>query len=133
VPAAGCVFGEGSRLGRVAAGHPGGSVQGLSLTVIVFGRNQPIWAKKSWIYEMPHAKILLPAQCRAARGLINWSQGELADRAGVSRSTVKDFETERHALHHSTERLLIEAIEAAGVSLIAGDEAGPGVRFKRPV
>ncbi|AZS19628.1 MULTISPECIES: helix-turn-helix domain-containing protein [unclassified Caulobacter] len=82
---------------------------------------------------MPHAKILLPAQCRAARGLINWSQGELADRAGVSRSTVKDFETERHALHHSTERLLIEAIEAAGVSLIAGDEAGPGVRFKRPV
>ena len=69
----------------------------------------------------------------AARGLINWSQGELADRAGVSRSTVKDFETERHALHHSTERLLIEAIEAAGVSLIAGDEAGPGVRFKRPV
>ena len=85
------------------------------------------------VCQMPHAKILLSAQCRAARGLINWSQGELADRAGVSRSTVKDFETERHALHHSTERLLIEAIEAAGVSLIAGDEAGPGVRFKRPV
>jgi len=82
---------------------------------------------------MPHAKILLPAQCRAARGLINWSQGELADRAGVSRSTVKDFETERHTLHHSTERLLIDAIESAGVILIMADEAGPGVRFRRAV
>ena len=81
---------------------------------------------------MPHAKILLPAQCRGARGLLNWSQGELADRAGVSRSTVKDFETARHALHHSTERLLIEAIEAGGVTLIAAGDAGAGVRLKQP-
>jgi DNA-binding XRE family transcriptional regulator len=81
-------------------------------------------------HQMPHAKILLPAQCRGARGLLSWSQGELADRAGVSRSTVKDFETERHALHHSTERLLIDALEAGGVALIPPDEAGAGVRLK---
>jgi DNA-binding XRE family transcriptional regulator len=91
---------------------------------------------KAQVYQMPHAKILHPAQCRGARGLLSWSQGELADRAGVSRSTVKDFETERHALHHSTERLLIDAIEAGGVCLIApnqmGDDAGAGVRLKRP-
>ena len=79
---------------------------------------------------MPHAKILLPAQSRGARGLLGWSQGDLADRAGVSRSTVKDFETERHALHHSTERLLIGALEAGGVMLIPADEAGVGVRLK---
>lgn len=79
---------------------------------------------------MPHAKTLLPAQCRGARGLLNWSQGDLADRAGVSRSTVKDFETERHTLHHSTERLLIEALEDGGAALIAADGAGPGVRLK---
>ncbi|MBI1684750.1 helix-turn-helix domain-containing protein [Caulobacter hibisci] len=87
---------------------------------------------------MPHAKILLPAQCRGARGLLNWSQGELADKAGVSRSTVKDFETERHALHHSTERLLIDALEEGGAVLIAAAEGGepglgawgPGVRLK---
>ena len=86
------------------------------------------------ICQMPHAKMLLPAQCRAARGLLSWSQGELADRAGVSRSTVKDFETERHALHHSTERLLIVALEAGGVMLIAPGSApgepGAGVRLK---
>ena len=80
---------------------------------------------------MPYAKRLLPAQCRGARGLLNWTQGDLADRAGVSRSTVKDFETERHTLHHSTERLLIEALEEGGAALIAADEAGPGVRLKR--
>jgi DNA-binding XRE family transcriptional regulator len=85
--------------------------------------------------QMPHAKILLPAQCRGARGLLSWSQGELADRAGVSRSTVKDFETERHALHHSTERLLIDALEVGGVALIPPDNdhedgAGAGVRLK---
>lgn len=89
-------------------------------------------------FQMPHAKILLPAQCRGARGLLNWSQGELADKAGVSRSTVKDFETERHALHHSTERLLIDALEEGGAVLIAAVEGGepglgawgPGVRLK---
>lgn len=83
--------------------------------------------------QMPNAKILLPAQCRGARGLLNWSQGDLADRAGVSRSTVKDFETERHSLHHSTERLLIDALEAGGALLVQADEGGepgPGVRLK---
>jgi DNA-binding XRE family transcriptional regulator len=86
--------------------------------------------------QMPHAKILLPAQCRGARGLLNWSQGELADKAGVSRSTVKDFETERHALHHSTERLLIEALETGGAVLIPASETGepgPGVRLKTTI
>jgi len=80
---------------------------------------------------MPTSQILLPAQCRAARGLLNWSQGALADRAGVSRSTVKDFETGRHALHHSTERLLMAAIEGAGVQLLLpAAEAGAGVRMR---
>ncbi len=80
--------------------------------------------------QMPHCKNS-PAgpMSRAPRGLLGWSQGDLADKAGVSRSTVKDFETERHALHHSTERLLIDALETGGVALIApghdpGDEAG---------
>jgi len=80
---------------------------------------------------MPTVRILAPAQCRGARGLLGWSQEDLADRAKVSRSTVKDFETERHGLHPGTERLLIEAIEAGGVMLIAADEAGPGVRLRR--
>src|SRR3546814_4394076 len=42
--------------------------------------------------------ILFPEQCRAARGLLNWTQAEPATFAGISRSTVRDFEGERHQL-----------------------------------
>lgn len=72
-----------------------------------------------------------PEQCRAARGLLNWTQERLAAAAGVSRSTIKDFECHRHALHPSTEDLLIEAFEQAGAQLLPGGRDGPGVRLKR--
>jgi transcriptional regulator with XRE-family HTH domain len=72
---------------------------------------------------------LLPEQCRAARGLLNWTQEHLAVIAGVSRSTIKDFECNRHAIHRATEVLLIKALEAGGVRLIPAQEEGAGVRL----
>ncbi len=73
-----------------------------------------------------------PAQCRAARGLLNWNQQDLARIAGVSRSTVREFEAGHHELHKSTEILLIRALEDAGVRLIEADDLGMGVRLARP-
>lgn len=75
--------------------------------------------------------ILFPAQCRAARGLLNWTQAELATLAGVSRSTVRDFEGERHQLHRSSEAQLIRTLEEAGVRLLPPDDEGPGARLRR--
>jgi DNA-binding XRE family transcriptional regulator len=72
---------------------------------------------------------LTPAQCRAARGLLDWTQEELAQRAGVSRSTVRDFEKGRHVLQRASEDMVLCTFEAAGVCLIAADALGPGVRF----
>jgi transcriptional regulator with XRE-family HTH domain len=72
---------------------------------------------------------LLPEQCRAARGLLNWTQEHLATSAGVSRSTIKDFECNRHAIHRATEALLIRALEEGGVRLIPAQEEGAGVRL----
>jgi transcriptional regulator with XRE-family HTH domain len=76
------------------------------------------------------AMYLLPEQCRAARGLLNWTQEHLAFAAGVSRSTIKDFECHRHALHRTTEKLLVEAFEKGGVLLLQGGAEGPGVRLR---
>lgn len=73
---------------------------------------------------------LLPEQCRAARGLLNWTQERLAQYAGVSRSTIKDFECNRHALHRSSEYLLLGAFQKHGVKFLFEKDAGPGVQLK---
>jgi transcriptional regulator with XRE-family HTH domain len=74
---------------------------------------------------------LFPEQCRAARGLLNWTQEQLALTAGVSRSTIKDFECHRHALHRSSEDLLIRAFETRGVELLHEGDNTFGVRLLR--
>ena len=73
---------------------------------------------------------LTPEQCRAARGLLDWTQEELAERAGVSRSTVRDFEKGRHDLHRASETQIVSALRQGGVMLIPADEFGPGVRLQ---
>lgn len=73
---------------------------------------------------------LAPEQCRAARGLLDWTQERLAERAGVSRSTVRDFERHRHVLHRGTESLLVRTLQEAGVILLPPGEHGPGVRIR---
>jgi DNA-binding transcriptional regulator YiaG len=70
---------------------------------------------------------LRPAQCRAARALLNWTQQHLADRAHVARATVRDFENERHRLHGSTKALIVAALVAAGIGFIADAGLGFGV------
>ncbi|HYC01829.1 MAG TPA: helix-turn-helix domain-containing protein [Azospirillaceae bacterium] len=73
---------------------------------------------------------LRPDQCRAARGFLDWTQEELAHRADVSRSTVRDFEQGRHALQAESERRILAALDAAGILLIAPDDGGPGIRLR---
>jgi transcriptional regulator with XRE-family HTH domain len=77
--------------------------------------------------------LLSPDQCRAARGLLDWTQEELAERADVSRSTIRDFENGRHHLHPTTAAQVVAALEKGGALLIPADEAGPGVRLRRPL
>ncbi|MBB6011171.1 transcriptional regulator with XRE-family HTH domain [Aquamicrobium lusatiense] len=75
---------------------------------------------------------IFPEQCRAARGLLNWTQDRLASAAGVSRSTIKDFECHRHALQRGSEELVIRAFTRCGVELLFDtDGAGIGVRMEK--
>lgn len=73
------------------------------------------------------AKILTPALCRAARGLLDWTQSELADRSGVSRSTIRDYEGSRHDVHRSTEAQLRHAFEDGGVEFIGSGGCPVGI------
>jgi transcriptional regulator with XRE-family HTH domain len=74
------------------------------------------------------SRILTPALCRAARGFLDWTQTDLADRSGVSRSTIRDYEGSRHDVHRATEAQLRQAFEAGGVRFISapGNSIGIG-------
>ncbi len=76
-------------------------------------------------------KILTPAICRAARGLLDWTQTDLADRSGVSRSTIRDYEGSRHDAHRATEAQLRLAFERGGIAFINVDEDNIAVCAKR--
>jgi transcriptional regulator with XRE-family HTH domain len=77
--------------------------------------------------------MLSVAQLRAARALLGWSQGELAEAASLAIATIKRMESARGPLKSSAENVLKvqQALEDAGVIFIESNEdGGPGVRFK---
>jgi transcriptional regulator with XRE-family HTH domain len=85
---------------------------------------------------MKDLKIATSSQCRAARALLNWTQATLAERAGVARKTVADFELGERLLHVRTRRDITATLEGAGIEFLWGDESGPvnkgdGVRFAK--
>ena len=69
-------------------------------------------------------KMITPGQCRAARGLLDWSQQDLADQAGVGIVTVRQLEAGLNEPRRSTLDVVRRAFERAGVELIEKTEAG---------
>jgi transcriptional regulator with XRE-family HTH domain len=61
-----------------------------------------------------------PAQCRAARGLLDWSQLVLAKRANLAQSTVADFEREARKPIANNLAAMKAAFRKAGVRFIEG-------------
>jgi predicted transcriptional regulator len=66
-----------------------------------------------------------PEQSRAARGWLGWSQTELARRASVSLSTVRDFETGTRTPIANNIAAMRRAIEEAGISLVFNESGKP--------
>ena len=76
------------------------------------------------------------AQLRAARGLVGWTQSELASISGVGISTVRRMESSEGRLRGTAENVwkIQNALERAGVVFTdQKDECGPGVRLKDPI
>ncbi|WP_018964097.1 helix-turn-helix transcriptional regulator [Ancylobacter sp. FA202] len=74
---------------------------------------------------------ITPAQSRAARGLLDWSQSALAQASNLSESTVRDFEKGRRLPTVNNLAAIQRALEAAGVIFVDENGDGPGVRFKK--
>ena len=71
-------------------------------------------------------------QLRAARGLLGWSQSELAAHAGMSLPTVKRVEAGTGPRVSDEARIkLRRALESAGVEFIEENGGGPGVRLRK--
>jgi predicted transcriptional regulator len=74
--------------------------------------------------------MLTPAQCRAARGLLDWTQQHLADQARVGIVTIRLLEAGKTLPRRATLEVIQRAFESAGVELISPNGGGPGVRLR---
>ena len=71
---------------------------------------------------------MTPAQCRAARALIDMTQAELAGAAIVPPTLVADYEAGSVTPRAADVEALRRALERAGVEFIDGDQAGVRLR-----
>lgn len=77
-------------------------------------------------------KSITPAQCRAARGLVEMDQNALAKAASVSRGVIIDFEKGRRVPGANNLTAIRAALEAAGVQFLDDGtvSTGPGVALR---
>ncbi|MGY0559796.1 MULTISPECIES: helix-turn-helix domain-containing protein [unclassified Luteimonas] len=82
--------------------------------------------------------MISPGQLRAARALLGIDQRSLAAMAGVSLPTIQRMEASSGDVRGAISTLtkVVEALDAAGVEMIANDQPsqgrGRGVRLKGP-
>jgi transcriptional regulator with XRE-family HTH domain len=74
---------------------------------------------------------MTPAQCRAARALVEMTQPDLAKASGFGLSTVVDFEKGRRAVSAGALAAFRAALEAAGVVFVEENGEGAGVRLRK--
>jgi len=66
-----------------------------------------------------------PEQCRAARAWLNWSQHDLAAKAHVSDSTIREFEAGRRIPHPNNLLAIRHALEAVHIWFQNADDGTP--------
>ena len=76
--------------------------------------------------------MIRSAQCRAARGLLGWSQLDLAKQSGVGTVAIHQLESGASQPRRATLDVIRRAFEMAGVEFIDENGGGVGVRLKKP-
>jgi transcriptional regulator with XRE-family HTH domain len=74
--------------------------------------------------------MLTPEQCRAARAWLTWSQEDLAQRAKVALSTVRDFEKERREPIANNIDAMQQALEQAGITFRSQALGPSGIEYE---
>ncbi len=74
---------------------------------------------------------MTPAQCRAARALLDITQTHLAQSADLGLSTVVDFEKGRRRVSPDAVAALQNALEYRGI-MFSRDSSGEGVFLRKP-
>ncbi len=70
--------------------------------------------------------MISSAQVRAARGLLNWTQYELADKCNLTKATIANIENDKHHLTSKTANKIHQAFRNAKVEFLIND----GIRSK---
>ena len=76
--------------------------------------------------------MIVGAQIRAARALLNWSASEVADKFGSTRNTIQRLEQAEGVPSTKLQTILElkRVFEDAGIEFIGTPEDNPGVRLK---
>jgi transcriptional regulator with XRE-family HTH domain len=77
--------------------------------------------------------MITPAQCRAARALLDWSQQALADGAKIGNATIRNFESGKTTPQNATLEMIRQTLVEAGVIFIDQNGDGPGVRLRKNI
>ncbi|MAS87881.1 MAG: transcriptional regulator [Micavibrio sp.] len=70
--------------------------------------------------------MITPRQCRAARGLLGWSQADLANACGMSKTAINNFEMGNSSIKQVSMHAIIQAFEDNNIDIMEHE----GVRFK---
>ena len=75
-------------------------------------------------FSLVLSEKMTPAQCRAGRAWLSWSQKDLAKKARVGLYYVKDFEGERRTPIEATQTAMRAALEREGIGFPFADVDG---------
>lgn len=81
---------------------------------------------------IPARALFSPAQTRAARALLDWTQERLAEAAGLELETIGLFERNEGDLSAPEIAQLGRTLNMHGIIALPPQLAGAGVRFRRP-
>ena len=103
--------------------RPAGPLLRFSLRYVTFGDSNmtvPLWS----------TTMISAAQIRAARGLLDMPQTELAKLAGFAHRTIKRAER-GEPIREETAIAILRVLERRGIEFIAENGGGPGVRLRK--